>query len=78
MDGLDGLVAGCMAVTIAALVIVLDAPWPLWTLWALLGFCFGTGAPQRCSWAMGSTFLGAVFAGLVLQARVGHKRWAAS
>ena len=70
MDGLDGLVAGCMAVAIAALAISTVAPWPLWALvGSLLGFL-------RCNWSpakvfmgdVGSTFLGAVFAGLVLQA----------
>ena len=70
MDGLDGLVAGCMAVTIAALATDLIAPW---SLWALVGCCLvsssGTGAPQKVFMGdVGSTFLGVVFAGLVLQA----------
>ena len=38
MDGLDGLLAGCMSVTIAALAIYLDAHWPMWSL---VGSLFG-------------------------------------
>jgi len=70
MDGLDGLVAGCMAVTIAALAIDLPAPLPLWALvGALLGFLFWNWSPAKVFMGdVGSTFLGAVFAGLVLQA----------
>ena len=70
MDGLDGLVAGCMAVTIAALAITLSAPWPLWSLvGSLLGFLLCNWSPAKVFMGdVGSTFLGAVFAGLVLQA----------
>ena len=70
MDGLDGLVAGCMAVNIAALAIALNAPWPLWSLvGALLGFLLWNWSPAKVFMGdVGSTFLGAVFAGLVLQA----------
>ena len=70
MDGLDGLVAGCMAVAIAALAIALDAPWPLWALvGSLLGFLLWNWSPAKVFMGdVGSTFLGAVFAGLVLQA----------
>lgn len=70
MDGLDGLVAGCMAVAIATLAIALDAPWPLWALvGAILGFMFWNWSPAKVFMGdVGSTFLGAVFAGLVLQA----------
>ena len=70
MDGLDGLVASCMAVAIAALAIALAAPWPLWALvGSLLGFIFWNWSPARVFMGdVGSTFLGAVFAGLVLQA----------
>ena len=32
MDGLDGLVAGCLALTIAALASDLGVSWPLWVL----------------------------------------------
>lgn len=70
MDGLDGLVAGCLAVSIAALSVVLDAAWPLWALvGSLLGFLFWNWSPAKVFMGdVGSTFLGAVFAGLVLQA----------
>jgi len=70
MDGLDGLVAGCMAVSIAALTIALAAPWPLWALvGSLLGFLLWNWSPAKVFMGdVGSTFLGAAFAGLVLQA----------
>ena len=70
MDGLDGLVAGCMAVSIAALAIDLIAPWSLWALLgSLLGFLIWNWSPAKLFMGdVGSTFLGAVFAGLVLQA----------
>ena len=70
MDGLDGLVGGCMAVAIGALSLSLNAPWTLWTLvGALLGFLFWNWSPAKVFMGdVGSTFLGAVFAGLVLQA----------
>jgi UDP-N-acetylmuramyl pentapeptide phosphotransferase/UDP-N-acetylglucosamine-1-phosphate transferase len=70
MDGLDGLVAGCMAVTIAALAFALAAPWPIWALvGSLVGFLLWNWSPAKVFMGdVGSTFLGAVFAGLVLQA----------
>ena len=70
MDGIDGLVAGCMAVAIGTLAIALAAPWPLWALvGALLGFLLWNWSPAKVFMGdVGSTFLGAVFAGLVLQA----------
>ena len=70
MDGLDGLVAGCMAVAIGAVAIKLSAPWSIWALvGALLGFLFWNWSPAKVFMGdVGSTFLGAVFAGLVLQA----------
>ena len=70
MDGLDGLVAGCMAVAIASLAIALAAPWPIWALvGSLLGFLIWNWSPAKVFMGdVGSTFLGAVFAGLVLQA----------
>jgi Fuc2NAc and GlcNAc transferase len=70
MDGLDGLVAGCMAVVITAATIQLSAPWPIWTLvGALLGFLLWNWSPAKVFMGdVGSTFLGAVFALLVLQA----------
>jgi Fuc2NAc and GlcNAc transferase len=70
MDGLDGLVAGCMAVAIAALACALAAPWPLWALvGSLLGFLLWNWSPAKVFMGdVGSTFLGAVFSGLVLQA----------
>ena len=70
MDGLDGLVAGCMAVALAAAALRLAAPWPIWALvGALLGFLIWNWSPAKVFMGdVGSTFLGAVFAGLALQA----------
>jgi UDP-N-acetylmuramyl pentapeptide phosphotransferase/UDP-N-acetylglucosamine-1-phosphate transferase len=73
MDGLDGLVAGCMAVAIGALAIALSAPLLVWALvGSLLGFLLWNWSPAKVFMGdVGSTFLGAVFAGLVLQAPTG-------
>ena len=70
MDGLDGLVAGSMAVAIAAVSLALTAPWPLWALvGSVLGFLIWNWSPAKVFMGdVGSTFLGAVFSGLVLQA----------
>jgi len=70
MDGLDGLVAGCMSVAFTTLAIHLSAPWPAYFLvGSLLGFLFFNWNPAKVFMGdVGSTFLGAVFAGLVLQA----------
>jgi UDP-N-acetylmuramyl pentapeptide phosphotransferase/UDP-N-acetylglucosamine-1-phosphate transferase len=70
MDGLDGLVAGCMVFAITSAAIQLAAPWPIWALvGALLGFLLWNWSPAKVFMGdVGSTFLGAVFAVLVLQA----------
>jgi Fuc2NAc and GlcNAc transferase len=70
MDGLDGLVAGCMAITFAAACLQRSTLWPFWALvGALLGFLLWNWSPAKVFMGdVGSTFLGAVFAGLVLQA----------
>ena len=70
MDGLDGLVAGCMAVVMTSAAIQLAAPWPIWALvGALLGFLLWNWSPAKVFMGdVGSTFLGAVFPVLLLQA----------
>ena len=70
MDGLDGLVAGCIAVALTAAGIQLAAPWPIWALvGALLGFLLWNWSPAKVFMGdAGSTFLGTLFAVLVLQA----------
>jgi len=75
MDGLDGLVAGCMAVAMAAAAYELTAPWPIWALvGALLGFLLWNWSPAKVFMGdVGSTFLGAVFAVIVLQASTWHE-----
>ncbi|MCP9927209.1 glycosyltransferase family 4 protein [Cyanobium sp. CH-040] len=71
MDGLDGLVAGCLAVALAAAAMPSSgagqpALWPL--VGALLGFLPWNWSPARLFMGdAGSTFLGAVFAGALLQ-----------
>lgn len=61
MDGLDGLVASCGAVLMMA-----SGQWVL--AGALLGFLLWNWSPARIFMGdVGSTYLGAVFAGLVLQ-----------
>lgn len=69
MDGLDGLVAGCMVLTITSAAIQLAAPSPIWSLvGALLGFLLWNWSPAKVFMGdVGSTFLGAVFSLLVLQ-----------
>lgn len=70
MDGIDGMVAGCLAVAMTAAAIKLVAPWPIWALvGSLLGFLLWNWSPAKVFMGdVGSTFLGAVFALLVLQA----------
>lgn len=70
MDGLDGLVAGCMAVAFGAAALQFVASWPLWALvGSLLGFLIWNWTPAKVFMGdVGSTFLGAVFAGVVLHA----------
>ncbi len=75
MDGLDGLVAGCMAVTLAAAALSLPtSSLPNTSLaltalvGALIGFLYWNWSPAKVFMGdVGSTFLGAVFAGAVLQ-----------
>ena len=67
MDGLDGLVAGCMAVIFAVAALTgMPALCPL--VGALLGFLLWNWSPAKVFMGdVGSTCLGAVFAGVVLQ-----------
>ncbi len=67
MDGLDGLIAGCMAVLFSfAALTGMPALWPL--VGALVGFLLWNWSPAKVFMGdVGSTFLGAVFAGVVLQ-----------
>ena len=70
MDGLDGLVAGCMAIALTAAALWLKAPAPIWALaGGVLGFLIWNWSPAKVFMGdVGSTFLGFVFAGLVMQA----------
>lgn len=69
MDGLDGLVPGSMAVAIASLAFAQSFPWPLFSLLgSLLAFIVWNWSPAKVFLGdVGSTFLGSIFAGLVLQ-----------
>ncbi len=68
MDGLDGLVASCLAVFLTVAALSVGAAW-LWPLvGALLGFLAWNWNPARVFMGdVGSTFLGAVMASVVLQ-----------
>ena len=70
MDGLDGLVAGCMSVAITALAIGINSSISLLVLvGSLLGFLLWNWSPAKVFMGdVGSTFLGSVFIGLVIQA----------
>lgn len=71
MDGLDGLVASCMMVTFAAAIFILGLPAVFWVLpGSLFGFLFLNWSPARVFMGdVGSTFLGAVFSGLLLHSK---------
>ena len=75
MDGLDGLVASCLAIALAAVAIQLNAPLSIWSLvGALVGFLCWNWSPAKVFMGdVGSTFLGAVFVGLVLQSTNWHQ-----
>ena len=70
MDGLDGLVAGCMFFVFLAIAINHHLPWSLWILLgSLIGFLLFNWSPAKIFMGdAGSTFLGAVFSGLLLHA----------
>jgi len=70
MDGVDGLVAGSISIGIGALLFALEHPWPMWVLvGSLVAFITYNWSPSKVFMGdVGSTFLGAVFAGLLLQA----------
>ncbi len=67
MDGLDGLVATCLAVMLTVVAVQLSTPAFLPLVGALLGFLAWNWSPARVFMGdVGSTFLGALFAGAVL------------
>jgi Fuc2NAc and GlcNAc transferase len=69
MDGMDGLVAGCMSVFITVGALQLQSPFSLWViLGALIGFLFFNWSPARVFMGdVGSTFLGVLLLAIVLQ-----------
>ena len=69
MDGLDGLVAGCMSICVAVAAIQLDYPFVMIGLvGALVGFLIWNWSPAKIFMGdSGSTYLGAIYSGLVLQ-----------
>ena len=70
MDGLDGLVAGCMVIVISSIIFKASGAGPLWCLTgSLLGFLSWNWSPAKIFMGdVGSMFLGAVYAGLVFYA----------
>ena len=69
MDGLDGLVASCMVVTLIPMSFLLSWPPPLLVLiGSIVGFLIWNWSPAKVFMGdAGSTYLGAVFAALILQ-----------
>ena len=69
MDGLDGLVASCMTVAFCTASLYLREAFGLWILvGSLLGFLLWNWSPAKVFMGdVGSTFLGAIWAGVVLQ-----------
>lgn len=74
MDGLDGLVAGCLALMLTVASVHLTTPAFLPLVGALIGFLVWNWSPARVFMGdVGSTFLGAMFAGAVLlEHRIGQ------
>jgi UDP-N-acetylmuramyl pentapeptide phosphotransferase/UDP-N-acetylglucosamine-1-phosphate transferase len=69
MDGLDGLVASCLAIWLALAALLLGDPAPSLLAAALLGFLAWNWSPARLFMGdVGSTYLGAVMAGVLLRA----------
>lgn len=70
MDGLDGLVAVCLAVALAAVAMTSPAVSPLWPLvGALMSFLLWNWCPAKVFMGdVGSTFLGSIYAAVVLHA----------
>ena len=69
MDGLDGLVAACLAIWLVLAAAVLPAPTLLLLAAGLLGFLAWNWSPARLFMGdVGSTYLGAVLAGGLLSA----------
>ena len=70
MDGLDGLVAGCLIVSLVIAALLLSHTLPIWSLiGALIGFIYWNWSPSKVFMGdIGSTFLGAFFGGVLLEA----------
>ena len=71
MDGIDGLVASCMLVSIATIFILRENPFYLmWSLGALLGFLTKNWSPAKVFMGdVGSTYLGAYYSCLLFQSQ---------
>ncbi|WP_114993551.1 glycosyl transferase [Synechococcus sp. UW179A] len=67
MDGLDGLLAGCMLVILGTAFISLNGSWPYWCLLgSLIGFLAFNWSPASIFMGdVGSNYLGAVFCGVL-------------
>ena len=67
MDGMDGLIGGCMAIILSVAALTNHAILPL--VGALIGFVLLNWSPAKVFMGdVGSTFLGGVFVGLILDA----------
>lgn len=71
MDGLDGLVASCLAIWLVLAAVLLQLPALLLLAVSLLAFLLWNWCPARLFMGdVGSTYLGAVLAGVLLRASV--------
>ena len=69
VDGIDGLVGGSMFIVLSSAAFVLHSPSSIWSLiGALAGFIYWNWYPAKIFMGdIGSTFLGAILSGLILQ-----------
>mgnify|MGYP001376167469 CR=1 FL=1 len=70
MDGIDGLVGGCMIIIISYAAFKLNTPWIIWMIiGSIIGFLKWNWFPAKIFMGdVGSTFLGSLYIGLLLQA----------
>ena len=71
MDGIDGLVGGCMFVILSYTAYRLESPWIIWILiGGILGFLWWNWFPAKIFMGdAGSTFLGTIYVGLLFASR---------
>ena len=78
MDGLDGLLAGCMSIVLTVITIQFPTLAYVVISRSIAGVPFKQSPAKVFMGDVGSTYLGAVFAGLLLQAPRGQRLLAIS